>query len=148
VLQQGLADPLAVWDTSTVPNGTYFVKIEASDSSSNPPGTALRGDLESLPFEIDNTPPAIVVQGVRTEGARTLIVFEVKDDHSPIQRVEFSDDGRRWRAVFPKDGMADSRDERYELTIDGELPDRGLTLRASDSMNNVASTQVDAPRKR
>ena len=29
--------------------------------------------------------------------------------------------------------------------MDGELGDRGLTLRASDSMNNVATTHVDAP---
>jgi hypothetical protein len=41
--------------------------------------------------------------------------FDVKDDHSPIQRVEFSEDGQRWRAVFPADGIADSRQEHYEL---------------------------------
>ena len=71
--------------------------------------------------------------------ARTIITFDVKDDHSPIQRVEFSQDGQRWRGVFPVDGIADSRDEHYELAVDGELGDRGLTLRATDSMNNVAT---------
>jgi hypothetical protein len=47
--------------------------------------------------------------------------------------------------VFPVDGIADSRSERYELSIDGDIGERGVTLRASDAMNNVASAQVDRP---
>jgi hypothetical protein len=72
----------------------------------------------------------------------------VKDDHSPILRVEFSQDGQRWRAVFPVDGIADSPNEHYELAVDGELGDRGLTLRATDSMNNVSTAHVDPPARR
>jgi hypothetical protein len=147
-LRRGVTEPILVWDTTTMPNGTYFVKVVASDAPSNPLGTALTGELESSAFEIDNTPPSILVQGVRTEGGRTILTFEVKDDHSPIQRVEFSHDGQRWRGLFPKDGIADSKDERYELTLDGEMTERGLILRASDSMNNVATIHVDPPRKR
>ena len=85
---------------------------------------------------------------MRVEGGRTIITFEVKDDHSPIHRAEFSQDGLRWRGIFPKDGIADSKDERYELTIDGELTERGLILRASDSMNNVATTHIERPKKK
>ena len=85
---------------------------------------------------------------MRVDRGRTIITFDVKDDHSPIQRVEFSQDGQRWRGVFPVDGIADSRDEHYELAVDGELGDRGLTLRATDSMNNVATAHVDPPARR
>ena len=149
VLRRGVDDPILVWDTTTVPNGTYFVKIVASDAPSNSSETALKGELESSAFEVDNTPPNIVVESVRSDGARTIIAFEVKDDFSPVQRVEFSQDGgQRWLGVFPKDGIADSKDEHYELVIDGELGERGLTLRANDSMNNLATAHVDAPRKR
>ena len=148
-LRRSLTDPILVWDTTTVPNGTYFVKIVASDLPSNPGGTALAGELDSAAFEIDNAPPAIVVRSVRVEGGRTIVTFDVKDDHSPIQRAEFSQDGgQRWLGVFPKDGLADSKDEHYELAIHGDLGERGLTLRASDSMNNVATTHIDAPRRR
>ena len=76
-----------------------------------------------------------------------MISFDVKDDHSPVQKVEFSQDGQRWRGVFPVDGIADSREEHYELAIDGELGERGLTLRASDSMNNIETINVAAPRR-
>jgi sugar lactone lactonase YvrE len=147
-LRRGLTESILVWDTTTVPNGTYFVKVVASDAPSNPVGTALTGELASSVFEIDNTPPQILVQNVRVEGGRTVIAFIVKDDHSPVQRAEFSQDGLHWRGVFPVDGIADSKEESYQLTIDGELTDRGLILRASDSMNNVATTHVDRPRPR
>ncbi len=72
----------------------------------------------------------------------------MKDDHSPIQRVECSQDGQLWRRRFPVDGIADSKSEHYEVAIDGALGPRGLTLRATDAMNNVATAQVDAPRGR
>jgi hypothetical protein len=146
-LRKGMSDSILVWDTTTIPNGTYFVKIVASDSPSNPSGTALSGELDSVAFEVDNTPPTIAVGAVRVERGRTIIPFDVKDDHSPVQKVEFSQDGQRWRGVFPVDGIADSRVEHYELAVDGELGDRGLTLRASDAMNNVATTHVSAPRR-
>jgi hypothetical protein len=147
-LRKAMTDSILVWDTTTIPNGTYFVKIVASDAPSNPSGSALMGELDSASFEVDNTPPTIVVGAVRLDRGRTIITFDVKDDHSPVQRVEFSQDGQRWRGVFPVDGIADSREEHYELAVDGELGERGLTLRASDSMNNVATTHVDAPRAR
>jgi hypothetical protein len=147
-LRKATGDTILVWDTTTIPNGTYFVKIVASDAPSNPLSTALAGELDSVAFEVDNTPPAIIVGTVRVERGRTIIPFDVKDDHSPVQKVEFSQDGQRWRGVFPVDGIADSREEHYELAVEGELGERGLTLRASDSMNNVETVHVPAPRAR
>ena len=144
-LRRSVGENIFVWDTNTVPNGTYFVKIVASDGPSNPAGTALSGELESAAFDVDNTPPVITVAGTRVDRGRTIVTFDVKDDQSPIQRVEFSEDGQRWRAVFPTDGIADSRQEHYELAVDGTLTERGLTLRAVDSMNNVETGHVDAP---
>jgi hypothetical protein len=145
VLRTGLADPIFVWDTTTVPNGTYFVRVIASDAPSNPPATALAGELDSAAFEIDNTPPAFSAATARADGGRTIVTFDVKDDHSPIQRVEYSKDGAHWTGVFPADGIADSPAEHYEVTVEGQLGPRGLTLRAADAMNNVATTQVAAP---
>jgi hypothetical protein len=118
----------------------------ASDGPSNAADAALSGELETVAFDVDNTAPELVVGGVRVENARTVVTFDVKDDHSPIQRVECSQDGQQWRGVFPADGIADSRSEHYVVAIDGVLGPRGLTLRATDSMNNVATAQVEAPR--
>src|SRR5262249_55609661 len=56
-LRKGMSESILVWDTTTIPNGTYFVKIVASDAPSNPMSTALTGELDSQAFEVDNTPP-------------------------------------------------------------------------------------------
>lgn len=147
VLREGLTDPILVFDTTTLPNGTYFVKIVASDAPSNAADVTLAGEMDSVAFEIDNTPPEVVVQSIGTDPARPTVSFEVTDDHSPIQRVECSEDGQEWRAVFPVDGIADTRSERYAVTLERPLGPRGLTIRATDSMNNVATRQVDAPQR-
>jgi hypothetical protein len=145
VLKRDLREPILVWDTTTVPNGTYLVRVVASDSPSNAPDVALAGELDSITFDVDNSPPVITSQPPQVANGRTTITFEVRDDNSPVVRAECSQDGVRWRAVFPVDGMADSRVERYQVTIDGELGPRGLSIRAQDAMNNVATLQVDAP---
>ena len=54
-------------------------------------------------------------------------------------------DGEQWTPAFPADGIADSRTEHYDISIDGRIGGRGVTLRAMDSMNNLSTTQVDAP---
>jgi hypothetical protein len=142
-----LTDPILVWDTTTLPNGTYFAKVVASDAMANATELALTGELVSTAFEVDNTAPQIEVQNLRSEGQRTLVSFDVVDDHSPIQRVECSEDGQQWRPVFPKDGIADSKRELYEVTLDRPVGPRGLSIRATDSMNNVTTRQIDAPRR-
>ena len=101
-------------------------------------------ELDSSAFDIDNTPPTFGQAAARLDGNRTIVTVDVRDDHSPIQQVEYSSDGEVWQAVFPTDGIADSLTERYELVIDGRIGPRGITLRAVDSMNNASTTQIDA----
>jgi hypothetical protein len=145
VLHRDLTDTIYVWDTTTLPNGTYFVKVVASDDRANAPDLALRGEMVSAAFDIDNTPPVIRVATVSTQGPGTVVPFEVVDGHSRIQLVEFSEDGRTWRSVYPADGIADGRAERYEVSLTTAIGPRGLTLRATDALNNVATTTVAAP---
>jgi hypothetical protein len=148
-LRRGLEEPILVWDTTIVPNGTYFVRVVASDSPSNPAATSLVGERDSPALKIDHTPPAVMVGSVRSDGGRTMVVFDVTDADSPVGRVEYSrDGGQRWTAVFPRDGIADSKSEHYELPIDGEIGEIGITIRASDAMNNTDTTHVAPPRNR
>jgi hypothetical protein len=144
-IRRGLWDPIFVWDTTSVPDGTYVVKIAASDAPSNSPGTALTGELESASVDIDNTPPHIELQPAAKPGSRTL-TFIVRDDHSPVQRVEYSLDGSRWRVVYPKDGIPDSRREEFAVVLEEAESNRSVIIRASDGMNNVATAVNDGRR--
>ena len=143
-LKRGMSEAILVWDTTSVPNGRYFARVVASDAASNSPSTALTGAMESTSFDIDNTPPVITVTSVRREGARVTIVFDVRDANSAVQKAEYSLDGDRWQAIYPKDGIADSRFEQYELVLDGDAGARGVILRATDALNNVASARGEA----
>jgi hypothetical protein len=144
-LRRGLPDPILVWDTTSVPNGRYVVQISASDAPSNAPATALAGSMESTTFDIDNMPPVVSVTAVRRDGARAIVAFDVRDDHSSVQKVEYSLDGDRWQAIYPRDGIADSRTEQFELTLEGEAAARGVIIRAIDALNNVTSARGEAP---
>ena len=144
VLKRSLWDPIFVWDTTSVPDGTYLLKVAASDAPSNSPGTSLVGELESVNFDIDNTPPRIEVQPTARAGARTTIAFVVRDEQSPVQRVEYSMDASRWRVVYPKDGIPDSRREEFEVTLEEGEAGRSVIIRATDAMNNVSTAVAEA----
>lgn len=139
-LKRGILEALYVWDTTSVPDGTYVVKIASSDSPSNSPGTALVGERESSSFEVDNTPPRVVFPQKRD--ARVLR-FTVVDDHSPVQKVEYSLEGDRWRVVYPQDGIADSRSEEFEIDLEGNTT-RSVTIRATDAMHNASTAAARA----
>jgi hypothetical protein len=143
-LRTAVTESIIVWDTTTVANGTYFIRVVASDAPSNGADGALTGDLDSSAFDVDNSAPSITVRNVRTADNATRVSLEISDDQSVIQRVEWSRDGQEWQAIFPQDGIADSRNERYEIPVTGAIGPRGLIVRATDAMNNVATTEVAA----
>jgi hypothetical protein len=144
-LKRNMADTIFVWDTTSVPNGTYVIKVVASDASSNPPGAALIAEREGDTFDIDNAPPMITVNSVSHDAGRTIVRFVVKDADFPVQRVEYSLDADRWRPLYPRDGIADSRTEEFELTLDQDVSEKAIILRAFDGMNNVATARAEAP---
>ena len=145
ILKRGVVDPIVVWDTTSVPNGSYVLRVVASDASSNSPSTALTGALESSAFDIDNAPPEITISSVRRDGTKLILEFEVKDEYSAVQRADYSLDGDKWQTIYPKDGIADSRVEQFELVLEGEAAARGVIVRAADALNNVASARGEAP---
>jgi hypothetical protein len=146
-LKTDIQEAIFVWDTTSVPNGTYVVKVMASDKASNTPGAALEGELESSAFDIDNAPPSIAVTSARVVDGRTTIQFDVRDDWSTISKVEYSLDAQRWQVVYPRDGIFDGRAEQFELTLAADETARGLIIRAYDAKNNSATARGDVPSK-
>ena len=144
-LKRELRDSILVWDTTSVPNGRYTVQVVASDVPSNSPEATLTASMESTSFEIDNMPPTVTVTAVRREGNRMVIAFDVQDADSAVQKAEYSLDGDRWHTIYPRDGIADSRAEQFELVLEGETAGAGVIIRATDSLNNMTSARGEAP---
>jgi WD40 repeat protein len=141
-LKSDLRDTLLVWDTTSVPNGTYVLKVLASDRRSNPPELALAGELESSSFEIDNVAPSVQIGSLRKDGPRVIVAVEVRDNDSAVTKVEYSLDAQRWQPAFPRDGILDGRQEGFEIRLDADALGRTLVIRATDALGNVGTGQV------
>ena len=63
--------------------------------------------------------------------------FTARDAASSIAGVEWTVIGGTWRALAPVDGVADSREERYTLTLPAGVDAARVMLRATDAFQNV-----------
>jgi sugar lactone lactonase YvrE len=142
VLKSNLTDSILVWDTASAPNGTYVLKVVASDRKSNPEAVALKGERESASFDVDNTPPVVTLSAPRHDGNAIVVQFEVKDADSHITRVDYSVDAQRWISAFPQDGILDGRVEQFSLRLDAAMAGRNLVVRATDAMNNIGAGEI------
>jgi len=87
---------------------------------------------------VDNTPPAVTTEIVR-QGNTARLVVRVRDAQSPVQKLEYSVAGGVWQIVYPADGLADSPDERYEISLANEAEAARIIVRATDALQNVTS---------
>jgi sugar lactone lactonase YvrE len=122
LLKKGLEDNFYTINSDALPDGTYVLKIVASDSPSNPaagtPAGALSAEMESRPFSIDNTPPTVKMQQTGIAGGRVRVAIEASDATSTLNQSEISVDTGPWQAVFPVDGITDSKSETYTFQSD------------------------------
>jgi hypothetical protein len=135
------------FDTATLPDGAYYLKIVASDSPSNPPAAALTAERESERFEVDNTPP--VVEDLRVgppsgkAGAGHPVSFTARDAGSAIDHAQYSLDGTDWVLVSPTNRISDAPVEHYDFGIPAPAPgEHTLAVRVFDSFENVGSAKV------
>jgi len=139
------------WDTSSMPDGAYYLKIVASDSPSNTPENALTDERESERFLVDNTPP--VVSGLAADpasvtagaaGATARIRFDVRDPGTSVARAQYSLDAGDWTLVLPVGQLSDAPQEHFDWTLPGILApgEHTLAVRVYDEYENVTSAKV------
>lgn len=139
-----LTKPELDWDTSSLPEGKYRLRVEASDELANPPAEVTRHGLESAPVVVDNTPPffkTLGMQGRRLRG-------EVVDGVGPVVRVEVAIDGKpQWRPIASVDGIFDTADESFDADMTALLPPGPhlVAVRAFDAAGNAVVRDVEAP---
>lgn len=141
-LAKNLRESVFAWDTQTIPDGTYQVKVIVSDTPSNPQEFALSNSRESDPFHVDNSAPTIEV--VRNAAEKNMILLEVRaqDQFSPLKELQYSVAPGIWNIVFPVDSINDSLTETYRIEL-RNLPTEvtNIILRVSDQLNNVSTIQ-------
>jgi hypothetical protein len=138
LLKDKLAEPTYDWDTRTVADGRYEVKVTASDASSNPPGQGKTASRVSDPITVDNTPPVIGDLKSSQVANKLQIDLKVVDVTSTVASVEYCvDSSKDWQFVLPTDQIYDSPEETVSFSITGLKAGRHqVTLRATDSKGN------------
>jgi WD40 repeat protein len=143
LLKDKLSQHFYSWDTSTMPDGAYYLKIVASDSPSNPLGSALSAERESDRFEIANTPPHIdhlrAVQGSPT----VHVAFDAIASSGAIAHAQYSLDAGDWQVVFPVGLLSDATQEKYEFQLEGLAPgEHTVAVQVQDRYDNSTSAKV------
>jgi hypothetical protein len=128
------------WDTESVPEGRYQVRLVADDSPSNDPAEVLTDEYLSVPVLVDNHQPR--VQGLKL--AKGKISGRAEDSFSAISALEFSVDAGPWMPVGCSDGLFDETVEEFAF----EPPDglakgpHAIAVRAFDRAGNMGSAEI------
>ncbi|MBS1874565.1 MAG: hypothetical protein JSU00_15225 [Acidobacteria bacterium] len=137
-LKDKVHDKYVSWDSAAFPDGRYLLRVTATDALSNPPGSALTGEITSDPFLIDNTPP--VISGLTSTPAannKVEVRWAVKDALSVIDRTEYSINGGDWTLVEPVTHLSDAQELEYRLVVDRPQPGEiTIAVRTADDYDN------------
>lgn len=143
VLKDKLTERYYSWDTASMPDGAYYLKIVASDSPSNPPDQALWGERVSDRWEVANTPPQIENLRAGAGLLNSRASFDAASASGPIARAKYSIDSGDWQILFPVGNLSDAPKESYYIEIPG-LPsgDHTLAVQVWDRFDNTATAKV------
>ena len=128
------------WNTDSVPDGHYLIRVWASDEKVTPKDRALDFTFDSPSFLVDNTRP--VVADLQAQLPR--VTGRVHDAASVVSQIEFSIDGNDWRPASPDDGILDELSEAFSIRLPPSLSagPHIITVRAWDSADNVGSAHI------
>lgn len=143
LLKDKLTDSYYSWDTSSMPDGAYYLKIRASDSPSNPANDALWAERVSDRWVVANTPPHIENLRAGSGLLNTRASFDAVSAYGPVASAEYSIDAGPWQAIFPTGQLSDAAKESYYIEIPG-LPDgdHTISVQVTDRFDNTAAAQT------
>lgn len=148
-LKDELEKPTFDWDSRTVEDGIYEIRITASDEPSNGQNTKLTGSRISDPVTVDNTAPVIESHKLQVSNAKAVLDLKVKDAYSVIESLSFAiDSNERWTSALPKDGLFDTTQEDFTITAaDLKSGQHVLAVKISDVEGNTMYKTYDIEMK-
>lgn len=144
-LKDRLYETTFQWDTRTVEDGRYEIKVIADDRADNTAMTRLSGSRISEPFVVDNTPPAIKDEEIRILGQNVTVSFTVKDELTVVGKVSYTvDSNKDWMGALPLDSVYDTTEENFKILIeDLEEGEHIIALKISDDLDNTMYKTIE-----
>ncbi len=129
-----------LWDTRTVSDGKYELRVEAKDSKSNPPERSLSETRLSETITVDNTSPEITIQRMESTGDDSVTLQATfKDELSNVVDASYTlDSSSDWIPLAADDDIFDAPMESVTLTLtDLDAGEHRLALRVLDAQGNA-----------
>jgi hypothetical protein len=153
LLKDKISEKAYSFDSALLPDGSYALKVVASDAPVHTDSEALTGERASEVFVVDTTPPVpgvLKAEKVAGSPARIHATLEARDATSPIAHAEYSVDAGSWQYLEPVGKVSDSLSERYDFTA--EVPvatapvvdakEHVLAVRVYDRYENVVAVKA------
>jgi hypothetical protein len=128
-----LKESFWTFDESSLPDGVYRFRLEASDREDNDADNALAAEQVSEPVLVDSSPARL--RSIRRLEPRGTVRVEIEDRLSPITEAVFSADGAEWQPAVPTDGLLDGHAETFTITAPAAT--QMLLLRITDAAFNL-----------
>ncbi len=157
LLKDKISEKVYSFDSALLPDGSYELKVVASDGPDHIDAEALSGERVSEVFVVDTTPPvpgvltATMVAGTPAATRPTIhATLEVRDATSPIAHAEYSLDAGPWQYLEPVGKVSDSLAERYDFTVAvpvatvpvADAKEHVLAVRVYDRYENVVAVKA------
>jgi hypothetical protein len=166
LLKDKITEKSYSFDSALLPDGSYELKVVASDAPVHADAQALTGEKVSDLFVVDTTPPVpgllkaeVIARGITKSGAgsanelswvRIHAAVQAQDATSPIAHAEYSIDAGPWQYLEPKGMVSDSKTEVYDFTVDApevagtaqDVREHVLAVRVYDRYENVVAVKA------
>ena len=141
------------WNINRIPDGYYQAKVIACDELDNPLEFALKEEIESDSFLIDNTRPVVLdlktviesdaIDSHSRSGYTITVSGTAKDGMCNITDIQYSIDSGNWQTAFPEDKIFDSTEETFLITIPFISSDEHtIVINALDYEGNIGSSRI------
>jgi hypothetical protein len=131
------------WNTNTLGDGRYRVKVAASDAEGNAVGEGLSAEAVSEPFSIDNTPPRVSSLEAAARPAGVEVSGAAEDGEGWLQRLDLAIDDGAWHSLTPDGGLSDAPKLTFRTVLKDLVPGPHLvSVRAVDAAGNAATRAV------
>jgi hypothetical protein len=144
-IEDSIEEQQYIWDTRTVEDGRYEIKVIANDRKSNSEQTALTASRVSDQFVVDNTAPELEkISFSSSDSSSVLISLTVTDNLSVITNLEYTiDSSKDWMSSVPEDIVFDTTKESFEIKIDNLKRGKHiLSLKMTDAAGNTSYKNI------
>ena len=152
LLKEKITDRYLSFDGGLLPDGSYRLRVVASDAPSHNPGEALTGERVSDRFLIDTTPPVVAGLAAKLLNGKIHVALTATDAATPISHAEYSVDAGPWQYTEPVGKISDSMTERFEFDAPLNPPAPGMapvdtgehviTVRVYDRADNAVAVKA------